>query len=118
MPIHFGWSVRVRCGSSFAIGDSTCPRALLFSKSVLSLDLVLLSLPLLLNFEFKAAAKDWMLVLTSCKGNGWVAMSPQPVVHVITLCRQEMQNALHSVLLGKDLVVLLVLLCSLAICVG
>ena len=118
MAIHFGWGVRVRCGSSFAIGDSTCPCALLFSKSVLSLDLVLLSLPLLLYFKFKATAEDWMLVLTSCKGDGWVAMSPQPVVHVITLCRQEMQNALHSVLLGKDLVVLLMLLCSLTICVG
>ena len=59
-----------------------------------------------------------MLVLAACESDGWVTMSPQPIVYIITLCRQEMQDALHSVLLGEDLVVLLVLFRGLAICVG
>ena len=117
MAVHFGWGVGVRCGPSFAIGDGPCPRALLFSKPFLGFELVFLSLPLLLNFEFEATAEDWMLVLAACKGDGWVTMGPQPVVYIITLCRQEMQDALHSVLLSEDLVVLLVLLGGLTICV-
>ena len=118
MTVHFGWGVGVRCSTSFAIGYSPCPRAVLFSKPLLGFELVLLGLPLLLDFEFEATAEDWMLVLAACKGDGWVTMSPQPIVNIITLCCQEMQDALHSVLLGEDLVVLFVLLRGLAICVG
>ena len=117
MAVHFGWGIGIRRGPSFAIGDGTCPRALLLKLSLLGFELFFLGLPLLLDLEFEATAEDWVLVLAACKGDGWIAVGAQPVVYIIALCRQEMQDALHSVLFRKDLVVLLVLLGSLSICV-
>ena len=70
------------------------------------LELIFLNFLLLNDLVFQASAKIRMFFFGARMVDGWVTVLAQPVLNFVALRVQEVQDALHSILLREHLVML------------